>query len=287
MYNFPIGVLLESFRTDAEASLKSAKELGLSAVQVHAAGGTFDADNVTKGQISDFLKMLDATGLKISALCGDFICGNPNFNFYEDAKSKIVIERSKRILDLAKQLSTDIVTTHIGVVPADPESDKYKKMQETCSALAAYADENNAHFAVETGPEVATRLKGFLDSLGSKGVGVNLDPANFVMVTGDDPAKAVYTLKDYIVHTHAKDGKRLIVGKPEVIYGEIEREIQDAKYFIELPLGEGDVDFTAYLKALDDIGYRGYLTIEREIGENPKADIKTAADYLRNIIKSN
>jgi sugar phosphate isomerase/epimerase len=39
-------------------------------------------------------------------------------------------------------------------------------------------------------------------------VAVNLDPANFVMVTGDDPVQAVYTLKDYIVHTHAKDGVR-------------------------------------------------------------------------------
>ena len=29
---------------------------------------------------------------------------------------------------------------------------------------------------------------------------------HYKMVTGDDPVKAVYTLKDYIVHTHAKDG---------------------------------------------------------------------------------
>ena len=28
-----------------------------------------------------------------------------------------------------------------------------------------------------------------------------MDPANFVMVTGDDPVQAIYTLKDYIVHT--------------------------------------------------------------------------------------
>ncbi|WMJ22972.1 sugar phosphate isomerase/epimerase family protein [Paludicola sp. MB14-C6] len=283
MYNFPIGVLLESFRTDVNTSMKMAKELGISAVQVHAAGGTFDVDTVTKDQISEFTKMLNDNGLEVSALCGDFICGNPNFNFYEDGKKQIVIEKSKRILDLAKQLSTDIVTTHIGVVPADCNCDKYKAMQETCGELARYADKNNAHFAVETGPETAIRLKGFLDGLHSKGVGVNLDPANFVMVTGDDPVQAVYTLKDYIVHTHAKDGRRLIVGNPEIIYGEIETEIKNATYFIELPLGEGDVDFRNYMKALDDIGYKGYLTIEREIGENPKADISKAVAFLNNI----
>ena len=47
------------------------------------------------------------------------------------------------------------------------------------------------------------------------------------------------------------------------------------------PLGEGDVDFPGWLKALDDIGYRGFLTIEREVGDNPEADIRRAVDFLR------
>ena len=54
--------------------------------------------------------------------------------------------------------------------------------------------------------------------------------------------------------------------------------------FIELPLGEGDVPFPEYLAALRRIGYEGYLTIEREVGENPGADIAGAADYLKKLI---
>ena len=53
------------------------------------------------------------------------------------------------------------------------------------------------------------------------------------------------------------------------------------KYFEEVPLGTGSVDFSVYLKALEDIGYKGFLTIEREVGDNPEADIKTAVDFLR------
>ena len=45
-------------------------------------------------------------------------------------------------------------------------------------------------------------------------------------------------------------------------------------------MGEGRVDFDNYLKALDDIGYKGYLTIEREVGDNPKADIENAVKFL-------
>ena len=48
---------------------------------------------------------------------------------------------------------------------------------------------------------------------------VNLDPANLAMVTRDDPVQAVYNLKDYIVHTHAKDGRKLLERDPEIIYG--------------------------------------------------------------------
>lgn len=158
-------------------------------------------------------------------------------------------------------------------------------MQEACAELSRYADSLGAHFAIETGPEVSAVLKGFLDSLGSRGVAVNLDPANLVMVTGDDPVEAVYNLKHYIVHTHAKDGIKLGDNNPEIVYGIIEDEIPTGAGFEEVALGDGSVPFDKYLAALEDVGYRGFLTIEREVGDNPEADIKKAADYLRAIMK--
>ena len=38
------------------------------------------------------------------------------------------------------------------------------------------------------------------------------------------------------------------------------------------------------MKALEDIGYRGFLTIEREAGQNPSADILTAKNHLINLV---
>ena len=70
--------------------------------------------------------------------------------------------------------------------------------------------------------------------------------------------------------------------RPEIIYGvEKEEDIVNSPAFEEVPLGKGSVDFDNYLKALDEIGYKGFLTIEREVGDNPKADIMMAADFLR------
>ncbi|MBE7036616.1 MAG: sugar phosphate isomerase/epimerase [Ruminococcaceae bacterium] len=280
MYQFPIGVMLDSFRLDAYGAIKKAAELGAKGLQMYATTGEFAPENMNTQKKHELLDMVKSNGLVFSALCGDLGRGFGNRELNPE-----LIEKSKRILDLAKELETDIVTTHIGVVPADPNHDRYKIMQEACFELARYADSLDAHFAIETGPEIATTLKGFLDTLESKGVAVNFDPANFVMVTGDDPVQAVYTLKDYIVHTHAKDGRKLKDCNPEVVYRIIDEEANQGVTYIELPLGEGDVDFDNYLKALDEIGYRGFLTIEREVGENPAADIALAADFLRSKLK--
>lgn len=275
MYPFPIGVMLDSFRTDINTALDKAKSVGAKGIQVYATSGEMSPKAMTSERRREFLKAVKDHGLVISALCGDLGQG-----FGNAEKNPELIEESKRILDLAKDLETDVVTTHIGVVPSDKNHPRYAIMQDACGRLAAYADSMNAHFAIETGPEIAVTLKGFLDGLHSTGVAVNLDPANFVMVTGDDPVQAVYTLKDYIVHTHAKDGRRLHFVEPEVLYGLSESDMLQDSSYIELPLGQGDVDFPKYLKALEDIGYTGFLTIEREVGDDPTADIAMAVHFL-------
>ena len=261
-------------------ALDKAQALGAKGIQVYATRGDMSPSAMTPARRKEFLKAVKDHGMVVSALCGDLGQG-----FVDPEKNPALIEESKRILDLAKDLETDVVTTHIGVVPEDKSHPRYAVMQEACGQLAAYADSLQAHFAIETGPEKAATLKGFLDGLRSTGVAVNLDPANFVMVTGDDPVQAVYTLKDYIVHTHAKDGRRLHYVEPEVLYGMVESEMLQDASFIELPLGQGDVDFPNYLKALHDIGFQGFLTIEREVGDDPEADIGLAVRFLQDLIR--
>lgn len=279
MRDFKLGVMLESFLLPWKEAAACAAQIGANGVQIRATDGEFSPSAMNKARKAELLSVLSDNGLEISALCGDLGKG-----FGKRDLNPTLIEQSKRIIDLAKELGTDIVTTHIGVVPADKNHDRYKIMQEACFELAAYADSCEAHFAVETGPETSLTLKGFLDGLNSTGVAVNLDPANLVMVTGDDPVQAVHNLKKYIVHTHAKDGRKLLDRDPEIIYGVSEAEMLQDTAFIELPLGEGDVPFPAYLSALKEIGYNGYLTIEREVGQNPKADILTAAEYLKKLV---
>ena len=276
MKAFPIGVIIDSFRTDITSAVKKAASVGAQGIQVYATNGEMAPENMNAKKIAEFKDLVASNGLKISALCGDLGGG---FGNKDENPGKI--ERSKKILDLAKELGTDVVTTHIGVVPGDKSHERYKIMQEACFELSRYADSIGAHFAIETGPETSLVLKEFLDSLNSTGVAVNLDPANLVMVTGDDPAKAVINLQKYIVHTHAKDGKQLFYKDPEIVYGIVKSSLVTGPSFLEVPLGEGSVNWEEYLAALESIGYNGFLTIEREVGDDPERDIRGAVEFLK------
>lgn len=277
--NFPIGVIADCFKKDIRSSIETAARLGANGVQLYAVAGEISPEMSSSAR-SELRDIIASNGLVISALCGDL--GTGGFSFQEKNEKKI--ERSKQIVDLAKELGTDIITTHIGVVPQDSSCERFAVMQKACSELAEYAHSVGAHFAVETGPEPALTLKGFLDSISCDGLGVNLDPANLKMVCDDDPTLAVYLLKDYIVHTHAKDGVMLYYKDPEIIYGLRQETIVTDDSFAEVPLGKGSVDFPEYLTALQKIGYTGFLTIEREVGENPEKDITDAIIFLKDVM---
>lgn len=278
---FPIGIMADSLRLPFAESLQKCRQLGADGVQLYAVSGEMAPEEQTPETIAEKRRLLADNGLAVSALCGDL--GGHGFCIAEENPGKI--ECSKRIVDLALALDCRVVTTHIGVVPADSNCDRYKIMQQACVELAEYAHKHGAWFAVETGPEPAARLRQFLDSLGTSGVGVNMDPANLVMVTDDDPVAAVHTLAPYIVHTHAKDGILRKKTDPQIVYDFFAEggigDLRLEEYFLETPLGKGAVPFDAYLQALDSIGYRGYLTIEREVGADPEADIRTAVEFLR------
>lgn len=276
-----IGVIVESFRLPFREGVEMAASIGAQGIQAYATGGYLNVD-VTDDHLKEALDIVKSNGLIFSAICGDFGTG-----FADAENNPFYVERSKRVLDLAKKLECNVVTTHIGTVPAE-ECEKKEVMRKACAELARYADSIGSAFAVETGPETAKVLCGFLDSLGAGGVRVNFDPANLVMVAGDRPETAVHELGKYIVHTHAKDGVKLDESLPSDVNIVVGDEAKDhdallamGQEFIELPLGTGGVNFDLYLPELKKTGYDGFLTIEREVGATPEKDIRMAADFLR------
>lgn len=279
-----IGVITDCFKSTHEEGILKAASLGLDGVQIYATAGDFSA-GISKEKCEVYKKLLKDNNLVVSALCGDM--GGYGFEIEKDNAERV--EKTKDIVDLAVEFGTSVVTTHIGVIPEDKTNPRYAVMLKALTECGIYAKSKGVTLAIETGPEKAKTLLAFLEET-KGGVGVNLDPANFTMVTGQDAVEAVYILKDYIVHTHLKDGKMLDPNQdPTDVYHAFAVGGVDAlnacKGFIELPIGEGDVDWDKYLKALDEIGFKGFLTIEREAGDNPVKDIQIAAEFAQKKLK--
>ena len=279
-----IGVITDCFKLPLDESIRLAGELGFDGIQVYATTGEFSPATLDKGRKEEIKRLLFENHLEISALCGDM--GGHGFEIAADNPERI--EKTKAIIDLAQEFGVPAVTTHIGVIPADKSEPRYAVMLAALTECGRYAAARGVTLAIETGPEMAATLLSFIEDT-EDGVGVNLDPANLVMVTGQDPVEAAELLGKHIVHTHAKDGVMLRRTDPQIIYncfaeGGIEA-LNVADYFLETPLGEGKVDFPAYIGALRRAGFDGYLTIERETGADPVSDVRSAMDALKKLYK--
>ena len=276
-----IGAMVESFRLGFRGGVEKAASLGIEGIQAYATDGELAPEKMTAEKIRETLDIVKSNGVVFSAICGDF-----GYGFNDAEKNKYYIDKSKRVLDLSLELGCGIVTTHIGHIAEESDPAKIEVMRKACRHLAEYADSVGAVFAIETGSDRGCVLAQFLESLGAGGVKVNFDPANLVMCQDERPEEALKYLGKYIVHTHAKDGimlKKSVEGKLE-LDDEAKKHaamMDMGKKYLELPLGKGDVDFDVYLPALKATGFDGFLTVEREVGEDSASDISMAVEFLR------
>jgi L-ribulose-5-phosphate 3-epimerase len=254
-----VGIITASLPMPTKQALRKAKELGAHGVQLWIVNNDLDPRNLTKSGRDELITYMAAIQLERSALCGDI------GGFCDPATVDERIARTKEMFDLCVDLFTPILTTHIGVVPEEPRA--RAALVEAVREVANYAAERGCCFATETGPEKPESLAALLGETASEGACVNYDPANLCM-NGFDHIEGVAILKPYIVHTHAKDGVR--------------NSANEGGYK-EVALGKGDVDFPEYLAALRAIGFSGYLTIERECGDDPVADISEAVGFLKSM----
>jgi len=159
------------------------------------------------------------------------------------------------------------ISTHIGFVP--PSSDeKYKIMIQRIGEIATIFAARNLDLLFETGQERAPELLQFLNDLHRPNIFVNFDPANMILYGAGDPIEGVHTLGRHIGHVHVKDAT--LSDQPAVTWGK------------EVPFGTGQVNPTVFMDALDHVGFKGPLAIEREAGPNRMADIRAAIEALRN-----
>ncbi len=277
-----IGTLADWFGVGLLEGIRASERCRAEGVQIYAAN-EMDPRKITAEDVKRVRSTARDCHQQIVALCGEL--GGYGFEHPEDNAEKI--DYLKKVIDVGSELDCHVVTTHIGVVPADRVVPRYEIMRQACMEVGAYAAARGATIAIETGPEAITTLAAFVDDCGA-GVGVNYDPANIVMVTGVDHVEGVTIAGKRIVHTHAKDGKNLQPLNAEEFYhnfaeGGLEWMQTLDTLLVETPLGQGDVRWPDYVRALISTGYDGFLTVERE-AKNGASDIGNAVAFLRALL---
>jgi sugar phosphate isomerase/epimerase len=268
-----IGVCSWSLKTDSvEALVESMRKLGLEHTQL-ALGWLLDMD-ATKRDVE--MDRLAKSGLTFT---GGMI-GFPGETYTTIASIRktggivptdVWPQRRERALaagNLAQKLGLPMVTMHSGFIP--PSNDPgYGTVLERVTELAKVYASLGLNLLMETGQERAHELLHFLNDVTPRNVGVNFDPANMILYSAGDPVEAVETLGRHIRHVHIKDA--IASDNPGVEWGR------------EVPWGEGDVDHTAFLRALEDVGYDGPLVIECEMKSGDPRNVQTGIATLESL----
>lgn len=187
----------------------------------------------------------------------------------EDLRSSR-IDRTKAISKFAHALGIGSLSCHIGFIPSDPKEALYRDMRDLTQLLCDYCADHSQNFVLETGQESADVLLTFIHDVNRQNLKVNFDPANMVIYQSGDPLAALKVLSPHVISVHCKDAHAPAPGSTRGL-GE------------ECTLGDGEVDFPAFLQQLNDMQYQGALTIEREEPDRQKrtADIHTGILRLK------
>jgi len=213
-------------------------------------------------------ELVASKGLEISSLAFYPNTMDPNLE-----KREAAIAHLQAVIKASAKLGVNMVTTFIG-------KDQYKTFEENIDlfkqiwpGLIKLAEDNGVKIAIENCPMLfgADQWPGgqnlmctpaiyrkLFEIIPSPNFGLNFDPSHYVW-QGLDYLKTVYDFSDRIFHIHFKDIK---------LYPEKLAECGVLAYPLDymspkIP-GLGDVNWGAFVSALNDIRFNGCAVIEVE-----------------------
>lgn len=234
--------------------------------------------NQTPEVIDEIRAMRAATGMEITALVGsyggahiyNFRFGPQTLGLVPAAQREVRIGELTKSAETANALEVPDVCTHMGFIPENPCDPQYDQFLIAAYTLAMNYRRLGIGLNFETGQETPVTLLRTFGDLKLPNLGLNYDPANLLMYGKANPIDGLDIVGQYVRGVHAKDGlyptDGYALGK-------------------ETRLGDGRVNFPAFIAKLKEIGYDGALTIEREIsGEQQREDVLHANKMLLDLI---
>ncbi len=235
-------------------AMEEAVRAGYDAIELCIASEGVLTPSITEAECAAIADRARSMGLEISSLAsGESWRTSPTSS--DPGTRRCITNFTERALQVARWLGTDAYLYVPGAVEAFSEEKSeivpydvcYARAKETLQQLVPTAERLGVTIGVENvwnkfllSP---LEMRDFVDSLGSPRVGVYFDVGNIVSI--GYPEHWISILGPRITRVHVKDFKRSI--------GTMEG-------FVDLL--EGDVNWAAVKRALEEIGYDGYVTAE-------------------------
>lgn len=214
----------------------------------------------TKGRdaLSRLVRVSVAAGLEVSEVGAQ----HDMLTLDEDLRrSRVNLVRE--CIQVAGDAGVKVVNIFTGPAPWDPEAPRlgvdlsegeaWDIIQQVFDELVLVAERSGVYLAVEAvfghlAHDYYT-VQELLRRYDSPHLGINMDPSHYRLY-GNDIPWVIRQLGPRIYHVHLKD----VIGRPGV----------HGKDFMFPMLGEGLIDWRAFVAALDEIGYTGALSVEFE-----------------------
>ncbi len=173
--------------------------------------------------------------------------------------------------------------------PVSPEmiNEGFKLLAERFNPILDVFADCGVKFALEVHPtEIAFDLytaERALETLGRREeFGFNFDPSHLIW-QGVDPVEFIRAFPDRIYHVHMKDAIVTLDGRSGILSSHL--DFGDARRGWDFrSLGRGGVNFEEIIRALNEAGYTGPLSVEWEdSGMDRDHGAKEACQYVRKI----
>jgi L-ribulose-5-phosphate 3-epimerase len=272
---FALGVVIKPFGAPDE-HLRTVHELGFPTVflSMDQYLGSFTPELAK--QYSELLAKYQLTATTIEVvgpppLEWNFMQGPSTIGIVPPNTRAARIDALRQASDFAKQVGIPQVQTHCGFIPENPGDALYAQAVEAIRTVAKHCQGNGQAFLMETGQETPTTMSRAIRDVDMPNLGVGLDTANLLLYGKANPVDAVDILGPHVLSVHAKDG-RWPTNPNE--FGE------------EVLIGKGLVDFRQVFTKLNQLGYKGAVSIEREIsGPQQIEDVKIEKAYLERVLR--
>lgn len=260
-----IGIDTDDLQMRPKDALRKTSALGFRMIELSVADRELDPANLSASGRRHLAKLTESLGLTIGVLSADV----PGLRLTDPRTVDERVERTRRILDLARDLNVRLVTASAGALTHPESGDPSPVAVEALTRLGEYADARGVHYALRPSHDNAERVERVLGAVRCPALQIGLDPGGIVM-SGANPMSIVQRLPMEIALLHARDGTMGLADRPGT----------------ETRFGEGEVDFLGLLALLGVAEFEGPCILRRTSTANPAGDLVDGREALLRILPS-